>query len=239
MAMRCGCCVKRLLDNVGMSSRTASFSALAPTAAGVGSESASAASGQGRSWGAALAALFIWLAVGMLLGYGGLQGWGRRELHPPAPVTPPAPVVVDSVVVGRVLGANAAANAAVVAEPVAATVPTRYTLSGVMAVGRDGQTGVALIATDGQKPKPYRVGATVDGRWAVESVSVRAVVLRPLPSVVHSQTQGPMTLQLPTPPAVSLTGGTWSSPSGPSGASAATPPVAAAPGMTGLQTPTQ
>lgn len=219
-----------------MTSRTASFSALAPAAAGVGSASASASIGQGRSWGAALAALFVWLAVGMLLGYGGLQGWGRRELHPPAPVTPPAPVLVDSVVVGRVLGANAATNAAVVAEPVATTVPTRYTLSGVMAVGRDGQSGVALIATDGQKPKPYRVGATVDGRWAVESVSARAVVLRPLPSVVHSQTQGAMTLQLPPPPAVALTGGTWS---GPSGASAATSPVAAPPGMTGLQTPTQ
>jgi general secretion pathway protein C len=78
-------------------------------------------------------------------------------------------------------------------------VPARYTLAGVMAVGRDGHTGVALIATDGQKAKPYRVGADVDGRWRVQSVSARTVVLSPLPSVVHAESQGPMTLTLPVP----------------------------------------
>jgi general secretion pathway protein C len=146
------------------------------------------------------AALFIWLGVGLLLGYGVLQGWGRRELLPPAPLPAPAPLVVDSAMVGRALGAVAAPTAVVA--PVTAAVPTRYTLVGVMAVGRDGQGGVALIATDGQRAKPYRVGATVDGRWQVQSVSARAAVLQPLPSVVHTDSQGAMHLQLPAPPAL-------------------------------------
>jgi len=53
---------------------------------------------------------------------------------------------------------------------------------------------VALIAIDGQRPGTYRVGAVVDGRWAVQSVERRTVVLQSADSAGER-----ITLSLPAP----------------------------------------
>jgi hypothetical protein len=42
----------------------------------------------------------------------------------------------------------------------------------------DFRSGVALIAVDGQRARPYRVGALVDGRWRVRSFSRGTAVLQ-------------------------------------------------------------
>ncbi len=66
--------------------------------------------------------------------------------------------------------------------------------------------GVALIATDGQRARPYAVGAQFDGRWVVHEVTRRSVVLRPLGSgspaaggAVADEASGAITLVLPKP----------------------------------------
>jgi general secretion pathway protein C len=89
---------------------------------------------------------------------------------------------VDTRAVARALGAPQ--NAVVAAATAAA--PSRYVLTGVVAPAATGfsteggtGSGVALIAIDGQRPSPYRVGAVLDGRWRVQSVERRSVVLQP------------------------------------------------------------
>ncbi len=83
----------------------------------------------------------------------------------------------------RALGALPVVSGPLVPPPDASG---RYALVGVVAEGgsasqaRRSHSGVALIATDGQRAKPYVVGAPVDGRWVVHSVTNRTVVLRPM-----------------------------------------------------------
>ncbi len=60
-----------------------------------------------------------------------------------------------------------------------AAAPPRYNLLGVVAVGT--QDGAALIAVDGQPPRPYRVGASLDGSsgLVLQAVTRSAVRLGP------------------------------------------------------------
>ena len=89
----------------------------------------------------------------------------------------------------------------------------RYALVGVVAQSgsssqqaRQPHGGVALIATDGQRARPYAVGAQLDGRWVVHDVTRGTVVLRPMGSgspaarvTVSDETSGAITLVLPKP----------------------------------------
>ncbi|MBK6593938.1 MAG: hypothetical protein IPG23_15055 [Burkholderiales bacterium] len=61
---------------------------------------------------------------------------------------------------------------------------------GVIAAGPKG--GAALIAVDGKPPKPFRVGASVDGNLVLQSVAARRATLA-------AGVDGPaqMTLELP------------------------------------------
>ncbi|MDR3451825.1 MAG: type II secretion system protein N [Rhodoferax sp.] len=102
--------------------------------------------------------------------------WGLKFV--PAPGAPAAlPIAgngvatADPATVARLLGANPAAA------PVAgaASGASRYNLLGVVA-DRD-HSGAALIAVDGKPPKPYRVGAAVDGGLLLQSVAPRRAVL--------------------------------------------------------------
>lgn len=145
-----------------------------------------------RPWPAVAAGL-LWLVAGLSAGYWVLLAWGR------APVTPvtatatalPAP---DPALVARVLGAlPEVASTGVAQAPVAAA--TRYTLLGVVAVSAD--QGAALIAVDGQPPRPYPVGAALEGGLVLQAVSRRAARLGPALT-------GPATVELAlpeTPPA--------------------------------------
>ena len=78
----------------------------------------------------------------------------------------------------RLLGATAKA----VSEGQAASVPeaSRFHLTGVVA-GRTPESalGVALISVDAKPPKPFSVGALVDGEWVVQSVAQRSVAIGP------------------------------------------------------------
>ena len=66
---------------------------------------------------------------------------------------------------------------------------------GVVADRADG--GAALIAIDGQPPRPYRVGATLEGGVVLQAVQRRSVRLAPAGSGESFE------LSLPEPPATS------------------------------------
>lgn len=123
--------------------------------------------------GPTLAAGLLWLAAGLGAGYWLLQAWGR------APVTPvsamaPAQTAADTTAVARTLGAL---PAAVPTGALVSAAPPRYNLLGVVAVGT--RDGAALIAVDGQPPRPYRVGASLDGGLVLQAVTRRTVRLGP------------------------------------------------------------
>jgi general secretion pathway protein C len=137
-------------------------------------------------WGVAL---LVWLLAGFSVAYWALR-WIGSSPATPVPVAVSAPLPVDPLAVAKALGAQAVVAAAA---PVAA--PTRYVLTGVVApAGQAGGSGVALIAIEGQRPSPYRVGAVLDGRWRVQAVERRAVVLQPESGDAGATT----TLSLPT-----------------------------------------
>lgn len=137
----------------------------------LGEGAASAAGALRRTPG--LVAVLLWLAAGLCLGYWLLQALGRTPLTPVAApaVAAPAP---DVAALGRVLGAAPATVAAPGAPP---PLSSRFQLLGVVASGEEG--GAALIAVDGQPPKPYRVGAELEGGMYLESLQRRSVQLAP------------------------------------------------------------
>ena len=116
----------------------------------------------------------MWLCAGFVLTYVVLH-WMAQRPATLVPVQATAAVGADTQAVARALGAQS-----IQAAPVApAAAPSRYVLTGVVAPAGGGQSsGVALIAIDGQRPGTYRVGAVLDGRWAVQTVERRSVVLR-------------------------------------------------------------
>lgn len=119
----------------------------------------------------------VWLLAGFSVSYWALR-WMGQDPATPVPVTLAAPSAVDSQAVARALGAQSTAP---LAATVAVKAPSRYELAGVVApAGVVTGSGVALIAVDGQRPVPYRVGAVLDGRWRVHAVERRGVVLHPL-----------------------------------------------------------
>lgn len=86
-------------------------------------------------------------------------------------------------------------------QPVAMPDP-RFTLVGVLSPrGNPGaREGVALIATDGNPPKAYRVGMKVDGATVLQSVSARGAQLGPR--------GGPALVSLELPPLPAAATGT-------------------------------
>lgn len=147
-------------------------------------ESPAALQGNSRRGPAVLAGL-LWLAAGLSAGYWVLQALGRSPVTPVA-VAPPSAIQVDTVAVARVLGAQPQAAAA--AAPVATG--TQYNLLGVVAASAAG--GAALIAVNGQPPRPYRVGASLEGGLVLQAVSRRSARLGP-------SMAGPTTVELALP----------------------------------------
>lgn len=138
----------------------------------------------------ALAAGLLWLAAGLTLGYWVLQVVGRSPLTPVS-ATAQLPEPPEPAALARVLGA--APQVAAVSAPVAAPpLASRYQLVGVVADGADG--GAALIAIDGQPPRPYRVGATLEGDVVLRAVQRRGVRLAPAGNAA------PFELNLPETP---------------------------------------
>ena len=139
------------------------------------------------SWSSRLSALVL-----AALAAGSAVAWGLR-LRAPVDVLPSASVTQDSLqvdasVVARALGAGAADTAA---QPGPSQAASRMVLVGVVA--KAGQSGSALIAVDGQPPKPVAVGARVGQDWVLVSVAPRRAVLRR----VEEGNAEPFTLEMP------------------------------------------
>jgi general secretion pathway protein C len=138
--------------------------------------------GEGAALGAtprrapAVLALLLWLAAGLCVGYWVLQLLGRSPLTPVV-ATANLPEAPEPAVLARVLGAAPSAVAVASGPMVAPPLSSRYQLIGVVADRADG--GAALIAIDGQPPKPYRVGATLEGGVVLQAVQRRSVRLAP------------------------------------------------------------
>ncbi len=66
----------------------------------------------------------------------------------------------------------------------------QYSLSGVVAA--NAPDGAALIAVNGQPPRPYRVGASVEGGLVLQSVTRRGARL-------GASVDGPVTVELSLP----------------------------------------
>jgi general secretion pathway protein C len=111
------------------------------------------------SWRSKLATFFVWLALGLCLAF----WWLRAQVTGVIEVPPVASIRTSlDAHPGRVAAVlGGAIERAAGAEPTAIAVgaETRLALVGVVADGRGG--GAALLAIDGQPPKPYRTGASV------------------------------------------------------------------------------
>ena len=105
---------------------------------------------------------------------------------PSAASTISAPVQTDPLLVARLLGGGQVAVVASVSDRVA----SRFKLIGVVASGAKG--GYALIATDGQPAKPYRVGTAVSDALILQSVGTRNATLG-----ASAQAPAAFTLELP------------------------------------------
>jgi general secretion pathway protein C len=128
-----------------------------------------------RRMPARLSAFFVWALVAASAVF-----WGLRLLvtPPAAPahtlaVADGAPARVD---LTRLFGAPAVATSASTQAPAASS---RFQLVGVMAPKVPDEHGIALLAVDGKLPRPYRVGATIDGELVLQSVSLRTASIGP------------------------------------------------------------
>ena len=115
----------------------------------------------------------LWLLAGLSASYWGTRLWGDAEL---AAVPAPAAqrLEADPQAILRGLGGGAVAEVAAAPE---AGEASRHQLLGVVrdAAGR----GAALIATDGQPAKPYRVGAALPDGLLLRELGAREAVLGP------------------------------------------------------------
>ncbi len=110
---------------------------------------------------------------------------------PQAPV-PPAPLTstpkADARAVARLLGGGPTALAGPGTAPTSSASP--FKLVGVVA--ESGRGGYALIATNNQPAKPYRVGAAVSDTLVLQSVAARSAALA-------TDAQAPASVQLHLP----------------------------------------
>lgn len=130
-----------------------------------------------------LLTLLIWALLGWALVY-----WGSLILEP---VHRPqaAPMAEGPQVRAQAISSWLAAPASPPQPELIA--PSRFNLLGVIAEGRG---GVAVIALDGQPPRPYRVGAVI-----AEGVVLRAV--GPRYAELAADRTGPVSQRLELPPA--------------------------------------
>lgn len=125
-------------------------------------------------WTVSAITLLLWGLVAWSAAYWGLKMIGRTgSALAVAPVVR-LPEPADPLAVGRLLGASPAAPNAPAAAP---SLANRFVLMGVVA-GVSG-AGAALIAVDGQPPKPYTVGRTVTDGLVLQSVQGRRASLGP------------------------------------------------------------
>ncbi|MEN9905080.1 MAG: hypothetical protein RLZZ555_1645 [Pseudomonadota bacterium] len=114
----------------------------------------------------------LWLLAGLSASYWGARLWGDAGLDPvPAPAA--ERLEVDPQAVDRGLGGGALAAPG----PAPASEASRHQLLGV--VRDSGGWGAALIATDGQPARPYRIGASLPDGLLLRELSAREALLGP------------------------------------------------------------
>jgi general secretion pathway protein C len=156
-------------------------------------------------WWPRLATALVWLLLGLSATYWLLQWRGAQQsavVRAPLASTAVPVLNADAGELEKILGVTAAGPVA--AAPVAA-VSSRFSLVGVVRVA--GRSSVAVIATDGQAAKPYRVGAQVEPGLVLKSVGVKTASLAPeagLPATVTlemAQAPGAVTVNFTPSPA--------------------------------------
>ena len=124
--------------------------------------------------------------------YWGLQVFGASTTgHFVAATGVPSAQWVDPLAVARALGGGDARTTA--ALQVAPSAASRFALLGVVSDAASG--GAALISVDGKPARPFRVGALVDNRLVLQSVTGRKAAL-----AVGADGPAEVTLELPTLP---------------------------------------
>jgi general secretion pathway protein C len=119
-----------------------------------------------------LSVFFVWAALAASALFWGLR-LSATSPSAPAYVLPVGGGSVANGDLTRLFGVEAPPPSAAEA-PAAAS--SRFQLSGVVAPRNGTAEGIALIAVDGKPPRPFRVGASVDGNlvvWAVDARRVR------------------------------------------------------------------
>ena len=134
------------------------------------------------------AVTFAVAALAALSGtYWVLKSTQANSVSTAAVVATPGMAPLDPQAIARALGGGVVALAAGSDK---AAAQTSYVLVGVIAGGVQG--GAALIAVDGKPPKPFRVGAVVDGNLVLQSVVARRATL-----AAGADGAGQITLELP------------------------------------------
>ncbi len=140
---------------------------------------------------ARVSAFVIWALVA-----GSAMYWLLGTLRGPVAPSYTVPVAESAAMRGEL--ARLLGGAAVAAAPEAAPPSdSRFKLVGVVAprAGGPGGSGVAVIVVGDKPPRPYRVGATIDGQLTLRSVAMRSVSIGP------AKGGGGFTLELPAPTA--------------------------------------
>jgi general secretion pathway protein C len=104
----------------------------------------------------------VWFAA-----VGGLTYWALQWQSTSAPVVAAVAVNTQPAAATWSHAAKALGHSAPVAERT--PVDQQFKIWGVIAAA-SGQ-GSALISTDGQPPKPYKVGQTIEGGWQLQSLT--------------------------------------------------------------------
>lgn len=117
-----------------------------------------------------VAAFVVWALVAATAVFWVLRMTSNGPSVPHAALAQPQelPLRAD---LSRVLGSTPVVAAPVVASP---ELSSRFVLSGVMAPKNPGGAGLALIAVDGNPPKPYSLGDHLDGELVLLEVSLRS-----------------------------------------------------------------
>ena len=127
----------------------------------------------------------LWLLTGLSASYWSLRGWGNAEQAIlPAPTA--ERITADREAVARGLGAVEPSSDAI---DMGADATSPHELLGV--VRTVGGRGAALIASDGQPPRAYRIGAELPDGLVLRELTPREALLGPA--------QGDITLRLSLP----------------------------------------
>lgn len=168
---------------------------------------------------ARLSAFLVWAALAASAVFWGLR-LGSGALSAPRHTVPVADVVVPTADLSRLFGAE---PTPVADTPAATPAASRFQLVGVVAPRGGAAQGVALVAVDGNPPRPYRIGAAIDADLVLQGVETRAALIGP--------PGGPASVRLELPPPPTAATGTLPppapglAPARPVARPAATPPA--------------